>query len=276
MKTALSTLRAFVGRILRRFVEEDFFQLSAGLAFTTLLALVPLVAVVLGIMSVFPFFLDMAVQIDNFVVRSVLPERSAGVIILHVLKFSQKAGNVTLAGLAALIPTVVFLLLGIERAFNRVWRAPKKRPWWKRLGLYVIMLALWPFAITFVIFATYHAVTTSLGLIDNPAWLHRPLLKTAGLLVAALFGSGVYKTMPNIRVRWRDALWAGLFVASTFALMKDAFEFYLSHFPMITLVYGAFATLPIFLTWVYLSLAVVLLGALLAATLAEFRSSGRV
>ena len=108
MKTALSTLRAFVGRILRRFVEEDFFQLSAGLAFTTLLALVPLVAVVFGIMSVFPFFLDMAVQIDNFVVRSVLPERSAGVIILHVLKFSQKAGNVTLAGLAALIPTVVF------------------------------------------------------------------------------------------------------------------------------------------------------------------------
>ena len=63
MKTALSTLRAFVGRILRRFVEEDFFQLSAGLAFTTLLALVPLVAVVFGIMSVFPFFLDMAVQI---------------------------------------------------------------------------------------------------------------------------------------------------------------------------------------------------------------------
>ena len=82
--------------------------------------------------------------------------------------------------------------------------------------------------------------------------------------------------MPNIRVRWRDALWAGLFVASTFALMKDAFEFYLSHFPMMTLVYGAFATLPIFLTWVYLSWAVVLLGALLAATLAEFRSSGRV
>ena len=114
MKTALSTLCAFVGRILRRFVEEDFFQLSAGLAFTTLLALVPLVAVVFGIMSVFPFFLDMAVQIDNFVVRSVLPERSAGVIILHVLKFSQKAGNVTLAGLAALIPSVVFLLLGIE------------------------------------------------------------------------------------------------------------------------------------------------------------------
>ena len=45
---------------------------------------------------------------------------------------------------------------------------------------------------------------------------------------------------------------------------------------MMTLVYGAFATLPIFLTWVYLSWAVVLLGALLAATLAEFRSSGRV
>ena len=275
MMFALSSLRAFVCRVFCRFVEEDFFQLSASLAFTTLLSLVPLVAVVLGIMSVFPFFLDMAVQIDNFVVRSLLPERSAGMIILHVLKFSQEAANVTLAGLAALIPTVVFLLVGIERAFNHVWRAPKNRPWWKRLGLYAIVLALWPSIMSGVIFATYHAVTTSLGLIDNPAWLHRPLLKIAGLLVAALFLAGLYKAVPNTRVRWRDALCAGLFAASAFALMKDAFEFYLSHFPTMTLVYGAFATLPIFLTWIYLSWAVVLLGALLAATLPNFGNSAR-
>ncbi len=275
MMSALTSLRTFVVQLLRRFVEEDFLQLSAGLAFTTLLSLVPLVAVVLGIMSVFPFFLDMAVQLDNFVVRSVLPESSAGMIIFHVLQFSQKAANVTLAGLAALIPTVVFLLFSVERAFNRVWRAPEKRVWWRRLGLYVIVLALWPFVITCVIFATYHAVISSLGVIDSPAWLHQPLLKTTGLLVAALFLAGLYTAVPNALVRWRDALWAGLFAASAFALMKDGFELYLSYFPSITLVYGAFATLPIFLTWVYLSWAVVLLGALLAALLAEFRGSDR-
>ena len=53
--------------------------------------------------------------------------------------------------------------------------------------------------------------------------------------------------------------------------MQKAFGFYLAHFPSYTLVYGAFATVPIFLVWLYLSWAVVLLGALVASTLPEFR-----
>src|SRR5512136_3090856 len=135
MIARLSSVRRFAVRVLRRFVEENFDQLSASLAFTTLLSLVPLVAVVLGIMSVFPVFFEMVEKLDHFVVRSLLPERSAEMIIAHVLEFSQKATNFTLAGLAALIATVLFLLLSIERAFNHVWRATEDRPWWKKLRL---------------------------------------------------------------------------------------------------------------------------------------------
>lgn len=276
MIARISCVRQFAGRVLRRFVEENFEQLSASLAFTTLLSLVPLVAVVLGVISVFPVFDEMVEKLDHFVVRSLLPERSAELIISHILDFSQKATNFTLAGLAALIATILFLLLSVERAFNHVWRVTEDRPWWKKFRLSVVVLVLWPIAVTGVVLATYQAVTTSLGLINDPAWLHGFMLKLAGMLVAAFFFAGLYYAVPNARVHWKDAMWAGGFAASGFALMQKGFEFYLAYFPSMTLVYGAFATVPIFLMWMYFSWAVVLLGALVAATLPEFRGSDRV
>ncbi len=267
----LSCLRVFIARIGRRFVEENFDQISASLAFTTLLSLVPLVAVVLGIVSALPFFPGMMDQFDQFLIRGLLPERSAGLIIDYVLHFSQNATDVTLLGLSALVVTVYLLLLTIERAFNHVWSVTEKRGWWRRLRLYAAVLALWPLAVACVVVAISYAVTISLGLVDEQAWLRDLTLKATGLFVAALFFAGLYFAVPNTRVAPRDALWAGLFAAGGFLLMQKAFGFYLAHFPSYTLVYGAFATVPIFLVWLYLSWAVVLLGALVASTLPEFR-----
>ena len=267
--------RLFTLRIFRRFRDENVAQICAGLAYTTLLSLVPLVAVVLGVMSVLPSFPGLVDQLNQFVMRSLLPERSAGMIINYVLEFSQKAANVTVFGLAGLVASVLLLLLSIERTFNHVWRVSTRRPWWKKLRLYAAVLALWPFAVSGVLFAIYYAVTTSLGLIDDPEWLRSVVFKAAGLAVAAIFFAGLYVAVPNTRVAARDALWAGLFAALGFILMQKAFGLYLASFPSFTLVYGAFATVPIFLLWLYLSWAVVLLGALVAATLPEFRRGGR-
>ena len=141
-------LRRFMARILRRFIEENFDQISASLAFTTLLSLVPLVALVLGVISVLPVFNEMVQQIDHFVVRSLLPERSAELIIVHVLEFSQKAANFTVAGLLALIVTILFLLASVERAFNQVWRVRKDRSLWRKLRLSVVVVVLWPVVVT--------------------------------------------------------------------------------------------------------------------------------
>ncbi len=264
-------LRDFLRRIFHRFVEENLEQVSASLAFTTLFSLVPLVAVVLGIMSVFPIFMRVADQFDRLIMRSLLPERNAGMIVDYVLEFSQKATNVTLAGLLVLVVSVFFLLFSIERAFNHVWQVKNGRPWWRRLGLYAAMLALWPFIVSCVILAIYRTVSTSLGLIGHPLWLYSLASEVAAISVATFFFAGLYLVVPNARVESIDALWAGFFAALGFLLMQKGFELYLANFPSITLVYGTFATVPIFLMWVYLSWAVVLLGALVAATLPEFR-----
>ena len=270
MKAWFPSVRCFVTRVMQRFVDEGFDQTSAALAFTTLLSIVPLVAVVLGSMSAMPSFLVMVDQLDN-VVRNMLPERSAGLIIAHVLEFSQKALNVTVIGLLALIATVFLLLQTVERAFNNAWKTTVTRSWWRRVGLYTALILLWPLAVAYVVAAISFAVSLSAGLVVEQKWLHSLLSKATVVSVSAVFFAGLYYIVPNARVRVLDALFAGFFAAFGFLLMQKGFELYLACFPSVTLVYGAFATVPIFLLWLYLSWAMVLLGALVAASLLEFR-----
>ena len=270
-RLALAT--RFLGRIIRRFVHEDFAQTSASLAFTTLLSIVPLVAVVLGAMSAMPSFLRMVDQLDQMM-RNMLPERSAGMIAEHVFDFSQKALNVTVAGLLALAATALALLRTVERAFNKVWKTARKRPWWRRIALYAALILLWPLAVAYVVAAVSFAVSLSSGLAIEQLWLHKLLSKTTGVFVAAIFFAGLYFAVPNVRVKLSDALFGGSFAALGFLLMQRGFELYLSYFPTVTLVYGAFATVPILLLWLYLSWAMILLGALVTVSLPEFPRGG--
>jgi len=274
MNPCLSRVQRFVSRICHRFVAEDFDQVCGSLAFTTLLSVVPLVAVLLGVMSAMPSFLVMVDELEG-IVRNMLPERSAGLIIQHILAFSQKALNVTVAGLVVLVLSAFLLLQTVERAFNHVWHSRKRRSWWRRVGLYCALVVLWPLAVAYVVAAISFAVTLSSGLIVEQQWLHSLLSKATGVFVAAIFFAGLYLVVPARRVRLFDAAAGGSFASLGFLLMQKGFELYLSYFPSITLVYGAFATVPIFLLWLYLSWSMVLVGALVSATLAEFRGAER-
>src|SRR5574341_822916 len=90
------------------------------------------------------------------------------------------------------------------------------------------------------------------------------------LLTAAAF-TLAYLTVPNRRVLVRDAATGGFLAALAFEGMKHGFAFYITQFPTHKLVYGAFASVPIFLLWIYLSWVVVLFGAVTAAVLPEWR-----
>jgi membrane protein len=273
MSGTSARLRAFVLCVVRRFSAENLDEVSASLAFTTLLSLVPLVALVLSLAPLSPAFPALAEQFDHYLVRNLLPQGSAGLIAKTVLGFSQKAAQVTAAGLVLLAATAFLLLLTIERAFNKVWRVALRRQWWQRLRLYAVLIALWPLALGAIAAAISYAVTVSLGLVDEPPWLRRIVYQAMGVALPALFLGGLYYLVPNSRVRLRDAAWAGLVAACAFALMQRGFELYLQQFPSYQTIYGAFATVPIFLVWLYLSWAVVLIGALVAATLPEFRAA---
>ncbi len=259
----------------RRFNEEHFAQAAASLAYTTLLSLVPLTAMVLALVSAFPIFTSVVDHIDHFLVANLLPAKTGGVVVKYVGNFSQKASRLTTLGFALLAVTAFLLLANLERTFNRVWHVSMTRPWAARARLYVTVLLLGPLVLGSVFGAISFTVTESLGLINEPPGLRQGVFKLVSLLLLGGFFAFLYRAVPNTEVEQRSALIGGVFAALAFSLMQRGFEVYLAKFPSFSLIYGAFATVPIFLLWLYLSWVVILVGALVAATLSPAQCTSR-
>ncbi|WP_428825377.1 YhjD/YihY/BrkB family envelope integrity protein [Azonexus sp. IMCC34842] len=243
-------------------------QTSSALAFTTLMALVPLVTVVLSVADAVPYLNLLIARLDLLVREALLPAGAAGAIAGSIGRFSHKAQQLTLAGVGVLSVTAFLLMNTIERAFNHLWRV-KPRPLLARLRLYAFAMAVWPFVLGAVAAAMSFAVSTSLGLFDESVWLRRLLLKAVSLILLGLFFSFLYYSVPNAMVSRRAAVLGGVFAALAFSAMQKIFELYLVSSAMLKSIYGAFAAFPVFLIWLHLSWAIVLFGGLMVAKLSR-------
>lgn len=251
--------------IFRRFHNENMLQTSAALAFTTLMALVPLVTVVLSVADTLPYLDVLISRLDLLISDALLPSSAARTITGSIGRFSHKAQQLTVAGLALLSVTAFLLMNTIERTFNHLWQV-KPRPLLVRLRLYAFVMAVWPFVLGAVAAAISFAVSTSLGFFDEPLWIRRVVLKTGAAVLLGLFFSFLYYAVPNAPVSRRAALFGGLFATVAFSIMQKFFELYLVSSVTLKNIYGAFATFPLFLVWLHMSWAVVLFGGLIVAT----------
>ena len=254
--------------IFRRFRTENMMQTSSALAFTTLMALVPLVTLILSVADAVPYLNLLLTRLEVLIQGSLLPSGAAGTISGSISRFSHRAQQLTVAGIAFLSVTAFILMHTIERAFNHVWQV-KPRPFLARLKLYLFAIVVWPFVLAAVAAAVSFAVTTSLGFIEDVEWVRRASLKAISVTVLGMFFSFLYHAVPNAPVSWRGALLGGLFASLAFAIMQKLFEWYLASSAILKSVYGAFAAFPVFLVWLHLSWAVVLFGGLIAATTAR-------
>lgn len=263
----------FLGRCIARFREERCAQAAASLAFTTLLALVPLLTVALVLISQFDLFTGLGTSLRNFLLANLLPERAGKMIASYALQFSQKTGRLTALGTGMLVVTAVLLMLSIDRVFGQIWRVKQPRPLLRRVLVYLGGLVVGPVVLGACVAATTYLMTASLGLVNEPQWMTNLFLKTLPTLLLAGLCGLFYYAVPNRQVVVRHAVAGGFVSALGFALLQRGFGYYVSAFPNYTLIYGAFATVPIFLVWLYLSWLVVLSGALATAVLGEMQSA---
>jgi membrane protein len=240
-------------------------QTSSALAFTTLLALVPLVTLILSVADTVPYLDLLLSRLELLIKDSLLPSGAANTISGSISRFSHRAQQLTVAGIAFLSITAFILMHTIERAFNHLWQV-KPRPLLQRVKLYLLAMLVWPFILAAIAAAVSFAVTTSLGFVDEAPWVRRALLKAISVMVLGLFFAVLYHAVPNAPVSRRAALLGGLFAALAFTLMQKLFEWYLVSSAILRSVYGAFAAFPVFLIWLHLSWAVVLFAGLLVAT----------
>jgi len=111
----------------------------------------------------------------------------------------------------------------------------------------------------------------SLGMVGDIPALGTLALSLLPLLLTGSGFSALFFTVPNRPVRWKDALIGGFCTAIVLESLRVGIAYYLTRFPSYTIIYGAFATIPIFLLWVYLSWMVILLGATITALLPALR-----
>jgi len=253
-------------RTLRQRFGEDRLGLTAGsLTFTTLIALVPLVTVMLAIFTAFPMFSGVEAALQKYFLQNLVPDGIASPVLRSLAMFASKARGVGTVGLVLLVITAVAMVLTIDRTLNAIWRVRRRRPIAQRILVYWAGLTLGPLVLGVSVSLTTYAVSASRDLVDGLPGGVSYLLAIAQFLLFAAATAAMFHYVPNTSVRWRHAWAGGLFVAAAFEGAKEALAWYVDAVPTFSAVYGAFATLPILLLWVYLAWVIVLLGAVIAA-----------
>jgi membrane protein len=260
----------FVSLTWRRFREERCLRIASSLTFTALLATVPIITVALTLISAFPVFRELMLHVQQFMLQNMMPE-SAENLAAYAEQFTVSAGKLTAVGVVFLFATAMIVLLTIDSALNQIWRVPKPRTTVQRVFIYWALITVGPVLIGASLSLTSWLVSESLGLVKDIPRAGEAMLKLVPILLTGIAFSLVYITIPNRRVLVRDALSGGFLAAFAFEGMKHGFAFYITHFPTYKLIYGAFSSVPIFLLWIYLSWVVVLLGAVVAAVMPEWR-----
>ena len=251
----------------QRVRKERLAQVAGSLTFTTLLSLVPLLAVSLALLSRFTVLHRFERAIDEYVVKGLLPAEISRTILGYLSLFAANARSLTWAGALSLLFTAVALLLTVENALNQMWQVKRNRPFLRRVGMYLLVLAAGPPVLGLSLWATSYVLGTSMGLMGAlpPSMsfvlgMGLPMLGMAAL--AALF-----HFVPNTRVPWSHAVAGGLIASVALELGKRGFAAYLVQLPTYRAVYGAFAAFPLFLLWMYFSWLVTLAAAMLASNL---------
>ena len=264
-----------VARLLaERYREDRLGQTAASLTFTTLLALVPFVTVALAIFSAFPIFREMQEVLQHWLSQSLFPENISRPVLGYLTQFAAKASRLGAVGFSFLIVTALALILTMDRTLNTIWRVPRLRPLGQRVLIYWAALTLGPLVLAGGLVLTSSvasAATHSLkGTLPGGVQV---LFAAIEFLLLSGGMSALYHYVPNTPVRWRHALAGGVFVGLGVAVAKKGLALYLASVPTYSMIYGAFATLPILLLWVYMAWLIVLLGAVVAAYLPRLRDA---
>jgi len=272
MRPQLRAAWEFFVALVTRFREERVTQTSGSLTYTTLLSLVPLFTVALAITSAFPVFDEWLGTLQLFILENVLPDTPAvDTIVEQINSFSQNAARLTAIGIAGFVVTSVMLMLTVDNALNRIFRVQRRRTIVQNVFIYWAVITLGPLFIGASLSGTYMALRQTVSALQFDFLAEMllglvPFLLTCGALML------LYGVVPARRVEWRHALLGGLLAGIGFEIAKRGFAIYLSRVPTYTLIYGAFATIPIFLIWLYMSWMVVLTGAIFTAMLPVFRA----
>lgn len=262
----------FLRFVVVRLRQDRCAEMAASLTFTTLLSLVPLLTIMLTLFTAFPVFGNLAASFKSFLLSNLVPETGGKLFSTYIEQFAESASRLTALGITLLGVTAMWMMLTIDNAFHRIFRASRKRNLVQRVLVYWAVITLAPLLVGASLSLTswLNGLSTGYGR-QFPAWGMGVLKVFSVMLTCAAF-TLLFRVVPNRFVPLRHAVIGGAIAALAFEAMNRGFAYYITQFPTYKLVYGTFASLPIFLLWIYLSWLMLLFGAIVAAAIPHWRS----
>ena len=267
----IDALRAFARLSWQRFAEIGCMRMAASLSYTSLLALVPVAAICFAILAVFPMFEEMRYEVLIYMVDNFVPETSYA-LTDQLIGFINNARGMTEFGIIGLAVVAIMLINTIFSGFNAIFKVIRRRPVWKRALIYLGVLILGPVVVvgSFSL-ATYIMALTRVYEVEAFTGLFGRLARLGPALIVMIGFAFAYKMIPSRPVRWSYAFIGALVAGLLFSGLRWGFGLYLVYFPTYKAIYGTLSALPVFLTWMYLSWAVILLGAVVTAALCDLK-----
>jgi membrane protein len=266
---------SFLPYVWARFQADGCTGVAAGLSYTSLLAIVPMLAIGLAMFAAFPPLTGLRDDLIVVLAENLAPDL-ASVVKEYLGTFIRNAGGTSIVGVIGIGVTAILLVNTIQTAFDKIWGITNPRQKLQRLPVYWAIITLGP-----LLFGASLSISTyvfSLAGSGEFYGLSAGLKILTAILPVLLEIAGFtlfYRLIPTRPVRFFDAGIGAVAAAILFELLKRGFGLYLQYFGSYQVVYGALATVPIFLIWMYLVWVTVLIGAEIAAALPEWRSGRR-
>ena len=267
-------IKKYLRYLFKRFKEDRIIVYSGYLSFVTLLSIVPLLAVIFSVFSLFPVFQEWRGEVESFVFKNFVPTLGES-IQGYLIRFVENATNMTSLGLVALFLVALLLISSIDHTLNHIWQVRKNRSQLVSFSIYGVILTLGPVLIGISLLTTSYLFSLT-GFEDNTLLAIRKFF-IAFLPYLGSFSSFllIYLLVPHTRVHFWSALSGAMIAAILFELSKSAFAIYFTHFPVYKEIYGALAIIPLLFVWIFISWAVILVGAQVAASLDGFLDEER-
>lgn len=249
---------------------HDRVTVTAGhLTYVTLLSLVPLIAVVVAVLASLPAFEEIRNTMQELVLDNLVPSTGEA-LENYIGTFIENARQLSAIGLSFLFVVALMLMSNIDKSLNRIWRVMKKRRFVVSLAVYWMILTLGPLLIGVSIVVSSYILTLTAAADTYVRGINSLMLTLLPLVSTTVAFLLIYVLVPNKVVKVRHAIWGALVAAALFELAKNGFAIYLQYFPTYERLYGAVATIPILIVWIYLSWNIILIGAEVTATMEEY------
>ncbi len=276
MNNKANFLLRFLPYVVKQYLAKECQKNAAALTYMTLFAIVPMLTVVFSVFSMVPAFQSLGGDLEVMMFSNLLPETGVEVQE-YLVTFMHQARSLSWVGALFLFATAYFMLRNIEKAFNGIWGVLKPRSGLPSFLIYWAILSLGPLLLGVGLAVSGYLVTLQMAVTEYDQLGILKFLRFFPLLLSTAIFTLIFTAVPNCRVPFKHALIGGFATAFCFEVLKAGFGVAMSFNASNGVIYGAFAAVPIFLMWIYISWMIVLGGAVMVRSLTAFKviSSGR-